>query len=791
MTTDKVGAKTGAIRTFPIRVAPIIGEALDSWLEALAHRTHTRYGDVLHDLGLAARTKTGNRERDVPNDWTIMLRSHEASAIAQATGVDMGLLHAMTLAHFNERAVHIDEQSRIVNRLRLWSRATGSRYCPHCLAESEGRWQLTWRLGWSFACVLHCCLLADYCPNCHRVPRFEPFPRDRVPEPGHCGTGSSRRGQRGKPPGCGQDLRQAASVDLPEGHPVLVAQQQLSDTIETNRATFGLYARCPQPALVALSEMRAVASRILVSLSAPELSHWLPSGIAASYVSPPADHSPESKGRRRPGIMTPSAADTSIAISAAMRILGDPDPRAASAAMRELIATFPESPSKPTPTILRSWGSGTGVVLRSIQIAALGPSLRSSDQLRLRTNVFPTRSTTLQQAQRRACSLPGALWPSWTVRIPLEGVYPRVLAPTLAAAVLLVGTKLKFYQIVEMLGEAARPGTVPHILHRLRSSQFWEPAALAIVRLADFLDDNPAPIDYDRRRSLDYTGLLPADQWVDICQKANCPAGGQWRARVARCALFTRISGMPVESFPARSSEMPHLRTASERFTALRTPQLAQAMDEAALEFIETQGVRREPLTWNAPLFLLDGLNLPDPGSCIDIDRLHRLVRDEQHTLTSVADTLGTSLEVIRIVLGEHPAPAAPQTPGQARSSGQIRRTTRKLLTAHELGRRYLDDHQSLTAIAEDVGVSRQTVARLATEYGIPVRRGRGGIRNRNGVDRDWFFEQYVTRGRTLPELAAEKGISPTTMARWAHRLDIPLRPRGEASHSVKPPRGC
>jgi hypothetical protein len=48
------------VRTFPIRLAPLPGEALDSWLEALAHRLDVRLGDVLDDLGLpqqaAART---------------------------------------------------------------------------------------------------------------------------------------------------------------------------------------------------------------------------------------------------------------------------------------------------------------------------------------------------------------------------------------------------------------------------------------------------------------------------------------------------------------------------------------------------------------------------------------------------------------------------------------------------------------------------------------------------------------------------------------------------------------
>ena len=30
---------------------------------------------------------------------------------------------------------------------------SGSRYCPKCLAESGGRWQLQWRLAWTFACA--------------------------------------------------------------------------------------------------------------------------------------------------------------------------------------------------------------------------------------------------------------------------------------------------------------------------------------------------------------------------------------------------------------------------------------------------------------------------------------------------------------------------------------------------------------------------------------------------------------------------------------------------------------
>jgi TniQ len=99
-------------RTFPIRLAPLPGEALDSWLEALAHRLNVRLGDVLGDLGLAARSKNGIRELAVPADWTIALRAEEAARIARATGADPQQLHGMTLMRFAGRALRIDQDRR-------------------------------------------------------------------------------------------------------------------------------------------------------------------------------------------------------------------------------------------------------------------------------------------------------------------------------------------------------------------------------------------------------------------------------------------------------------------------------------------------------------------------------------------------------------------------------------------------------------------------------------------------------------------------------------------------------
>jgi hypothetical protein len=61
----------------------------------------------------------------------------------------------MTLTRFDGRALRIDQAKRQVSKHVLWGRPRGSRFCPECLADSGGRWPLTWRLGWSFACLIH------------------------------------------------------------------------------------------------------------------------------------------------------------------------------------------------------------------------------------------------------------------------------------------------------------------------------------------------------------------------------------------------------------------------------------------------------------------------------------------------------------------------------------------------------------------------------------------------------------------------------------------------------------
>jgi TniQ len=197
------------LRTLPVRIAPLPGEALDSWLEALAYRMHMPVGDLLGSVGLKRSTV---KEPGTPaGHWMAGLRPEEAATIAVVTGAAEAQVLSMTLAAYDGRALIIDPATRVVSKWRLWGRGVGSRYCPYCLTESGGRWSLAWRLGWSFACLRHRCLLADACPRCGRIQRAYRYRGKRPIHPAHCcyaapGSTASTR--------CGTDLREVTPVLL-------------------------------------------------------------------------------------------------------------------------------------------------------------------------------------------------------------------------------------------------------------------------------------------------------------------------------------------------------------------------------------------------------------------------------------------------------------------------------------------------------------------------------------------------------------------------------------------------
>jgi len=242
-------------------------------------------------------------------------------------------------------------------------------------------------------------------------------------------------------------------------------------------------------------------------------------------------------------------------------------------------------------------------------------------------------SGTLARTRRR--SLPSTFWPTWTARLlPRRNGHSGVRGSALAAAVLLVGTRLNHTEAAELLGGVVRHFPVTTTLQRLHTSPHWDDIRTALTALADHLDAQPSAVDYERRRHLDYTGLLPDPLWESIRRRTAETQHTRMlslHASYARHLLFTRLSGLPPTHAP-----FPHPGTDDvfkfrlANFAGHLTPGLAAELDQAAQDFLALHQIRDEPIAWQPPTELLDGLTLPGPDPAgLDLEEIHRLVRTD------------------------------------------------------------------------------------------------------------------------------------------------------------------
>ena len=144
-------------RTLPLRVPPVPGEAIDSWLEALARRHQVTVGTLTAALGWPLPASPGGLVTGIPAQ--VLRRLEHQAGLAAGRLDDAVLDRYLPLGPVRRR---------------------GSRYCPSCLAERDGRWLLSWRLGWTFACTAHGVLLCDTCPSCGQAPRCPDRPHLRA-----------------------------------------------------------------------------------------------------------------------------------------------------------------------------------------------------------------------------------------------------------------------------------------------------------------------------------------------------------------------------------------------------------------------------------------------------------------------------------------------------------------------------------------------------------------------------------------------------------------------------------
>lgn len=767
-------------RTLPARLAPIDGEALDSWLEALAYRMHTAFGDLLCAVGLSPVAGIGTTA------WMVHPSPDEIQSITAATGIDEAVLKTMTLHHYSGRALHIDPDTRTVNRGFPWGCTPGSRFCPACLAESGGRWQLAWRLGWTFACTRHGCLLADSCPRCGAVQRHRARVGDLVPQPGRCAHPAQDAMGR-TPERCDADLTASLVTSVNADHPVLRAQQIIDTVIDTETTAFGVYNAAPAPRLNILADIRAIAGRALAYAAPQDLERLIPPDVLTAH-----QQTKRYEARRfrpahtdaKPGLAAPAyAATTAVGVLAALQVLDNPDISTAGDALRWLVTSSRAAGSAVSATNI-GWGRNTTSILTAVQLSALGPLLKPNDQLRYRTATpMPRRpepaGTRLQHLARR---LPTSLWPVWSLPLAIPDCHQRMLRPALSAAMLLIGTRATLSEAAELMGSPITGHAVSRILQLLQKRDEWADIRAALTAMADFLTDADVPIDYQRRRRLNYSSLLPDEHWIQMCRDTGSRKNTSTSARIARCHLYEQLSGNDATTAPFALDDN-EFRTKTADFPEHLTPELAAALHAHAGEFLTSAGIADEPVCWEPPAELLRHQLLPgaDPAS-VDCAELHRLIRDENRTLGHAATHLGTTLDAVRYCLNRYPAPAQTRRRRDGRApDGVAYRTARSALSCEEFLDLYAQQRMTLRDIAARVGVSRQVLARLACHYDIAL--DEPGRRLKTVIDRDWLYTQYITHHRTLPDIAQECGITPANLGLRAKALGIPIRGRGGPSH--------
>lgn len=78
-----------------------------------------------------------------------------------------------------------------------------------------------------------------------------------------------------------------------------------------------------------------------------------------------------------------------------------------------------------------------------------------------------------------------------------------------------------------------------------------------------------------------------------------------------------------------------------------------------------------------------------------------------------------------------------------------------------------------------------EEVARHTAHSPLDTTPGSGNIAEGRGQenalwrDEDWLREKYLDEGKTMIELQEEAGCSLSTLSKWMHRFNIPMKPRG------------
>jgi len=147
----------------PLHVAPAEDEALASWIISLAA--------TLKLSPLALCRMVFEIEAAADREWWRRPSADTLAVIGSKTGIDIGVLEAMTFAGWSharddERPERFDGRYSSASPARA-SRSRRIRICPICSAEDARAYlRLLWMTGWAGVCPKHRIALTGRCPSC-------------------------------------------------------------------------------------------------------------------------------------------------------------------------------------------------------------------------------------------------------------------------------------------------------------------------------------------------------------------------------------------------------------------------------------------------------------------------------------------------------------------------------------------------------------------------------------------------------------------------------------------------
>ncbi len=455
-------------RVLPLRVAPLDGESIDSWLHALARRNGITAHRLLTVMNLPSPVKPHEL---VMGQTPENLRTLEAIAALPAGRLDSTVPPA---AWFHGPA-----------------RTRTPRYCPPCLTARGGRFRLGWWSPWTFACTRHRLLLADRCPACDTRPRHRmPLPAP----PGICAAPHRRRSH------CITDLTTVPVPELAPDSPVLAAQHWI-DTIDAGDTG--------RTAAEGFNDLEHLASWLQRSLDDRDTAGLDP-GVIDGWKRRPTAAPDAAPSTWKAALTAPAAA---VVAHEARTLLGADDQRAIER-LRVLndrhhygIATRPHSMDHRHFVLLSP-------AMQSRFIRAADTSLDPTSRLRFRSCSATARMPLTDEPAARASLVPQLLWPEWTLRI-LRGTTRADLFRAIASALVLhVGQpERNIRSTVQHLHPHIGRYLLGHTLQDMIKD--GNPQLLEVFcRIADFLDTEGSPIDYQRRRTLITADILTHNEWM-------------------------------------------------------------------------------------------------------------------------------------------------------------------------------------------------------------------------------------------------------------------------------------